>query len=116
MNGVQIPTVRELNNNVETNEQTKKMMNVKPLSEIDGKGEVRHSRSCSNSHGSDNKENANVNNVVFPKSLSLSNKIVKPSSLQLCMQINDSSNSSNIWDHSDSDAAPASSWSTLPNK
>ncbi|EXC14080.1 hypothetical protein L484_004405 [Morus notabilis] len=61
------------------------------------------------------------------------NKALKPSSLQFCMQVNepdkvfggskildptDSENSTSlkIWDYSDSEAAPASSWSTLPNK
>ncbi|KAJ7962725.1 Tubby-like protein [Quillaja saponaria] len=69
----------------------------------------------------------------FPKSKSLStDRILKPSSLQFCMQMNEperafgsniwdpaeseKSSSVNIWDHSDSEAAPASSWSTLPNK
>ncbi|CAK7336350.1 unnamed protein product [Dovyalis caffra] len=65
------------------------------------------------------------------KSLSTS-RVLKPSSLQLCMQMNEpekvfksgiwdsveseKSNSVNIWDYSDSEAAPASSWSTLPNR
>ncbi|XP_022716569.1 tubby-like protein 8 [Durio zibethinus] len=65
------------------------------------------------------------------KSLS-TGKLLKESSLQFCMQMNepdkafgcklwdpiDSENSSslNIWDYSDSEAAPASSWSTLPNR
>ncbi|XWS16571.1 hypothetical protein CRYUN_Cryun34aG0100100 [Craigia yunnanensis] len=65
------------------------------------------------------------------KSLS-TGKVLKQSSLQFCMQMNepdkafgcklwdpiDSENSSslNIWDYSDSEAAPASSWSTLPNR
>ena len=65
------------------------------------------------------------------KSLSTGN-VLKESSLQLCMQMNeperalgcklwdpiDSENSSslNVWDYSDSEAAPASSWSTLPNR
>ncbi|KAI3727135.1 hypothetical protein L1987_66944 [Smallanthus sonchifolius] len=56
----------------------------------------------------------------------------KPSSLQLCMQLNDpnpnlgshfyepldssKNNSGNIWDYSDSESAPASSWSTIPNR
>ncbi|GAB4850573.1 hypothetical protein Ancab_029882 [Ancistrocladus abbreviatus] len=57
------------------------------------------------------------------------NRALKPSSLQLCMQLNEpdsafgfgfagseTSNSVNIWDYSDSEAAPASSWSTLPNR
>ncbi|GAB2293108.1 hypothetical protein Dimus_027321 [Dionaea muscipula] len=56
-------------------------------------------------------------------------RALKPSSLQLCMQLDDpgsvfrskvwgseGSNSVNIWDHSDSEAAPASSWFTLPNR
>ncbi|KAK8584688.1 hypothetical protein V6N13_138640 [Hibiscus sabdariffa] len=65
------------------------------------------------------------------KSLS-TGKVLKESSLQFCMQMNepdkafgcklwdpiDSENSAslNIWDYSDSEAAPASSWSTLPNR
>ncbi|XP_027344217.1 tubby-like protein 8 [Abrus precatorius] len=80
----------------------------------------------------DNKENANANANAnangssslpkpFSKSKSLStDSILKPSSLQFCMQMNDleshNSTSLNIWDYSDSEAAPASSWSTLPNK
>lgn len=70
------------------------------------------------------------------KSLSTGCRSLKPSSLQFCMQMNEpekvlfggstiwdppsngSENSSSlkIWDYSDSEAAPASSWSTLPNK
>lgn len=67
------------------------------------------------------------------KSYSTGCRALKPSSLQFCMQINEpdkvfgaskiwdpseSENSSSlkIWDHSDSEAAPASSWTTLPNK
>ncbi|KAK3029355.1 hypothetical protein RJ639_037878, partial [Escallonia herrerae] len=62
----------------------------------------------------------------------LKDRVLKPSSLQLCMQINEpdlslrskiwdpidsgNTNSANIWDNSDSEAAPASSWSTLPNR
>lgn len=65
------------------------------------------------------------------KSLS-TGRVLKPSSLQLCMQMNEpekvfksriwdsaeseKSNSVNIWDYSDSEAAPASSWSALPNR
>ncbi|EOY26154.1 hypothetical protein QUC31_011952 [Theobroma cacao] len=65
------------------------------------------------------------------KSLS-TGKVLKESSLQFCMQMNEpdkafgcklwdpidseNSNSLNIWDYSDSEAAPASSWSTLPNR
>ncbi|KAI5414264.1 hypothetical protein KIW84_058409 [Lathyrus oleraceus] len=86
-----------------------------PLSEIQTNSTRR---SCSNV--TDNKENTNANVVPsLPKSKSFSTRIVKPSSLQFCMQINDSSHFSNslkIWDYSDSEAAPASSWSTLPNK
>lgn len=91
----------------------------------------------------DNKENlAAIANGSAPftptnlKSLSAGcNKAaaLKPSSLQFCMQVNepdkafrgskiwdpsesDNSTSLKIWDYSDSEAAPASSWSTLPNK
>ncbi|KAA8542017.1 hypothetical protein F0562_023169 [Nyssa sinensis] len=62
----------------------------------------------------------------------LKDRVLKPSSLQLCMQLNepdttlkskiwepidsDNINSVNVWDYSDSEAAPASSWSTLPNR
>lgn len=65
------------------------------------------------------------------KSLS-TGRVLKPSSLQFCMQMNEpekvfkskiwdsaeseKSNSVNIWDYSDSEAAPASSWSALPNR
>jgi len=102
--------------------QTLGRMFSNPLSEIDTNVQLtlRHSRSCSNTchYVADNKENANLNNVVS------TNRILKPSSLQFCMQINDPSSDSShfssslkIWDHSDSEAAaPASSWSTLPNK
>lgn len=54
---------------------------------------------------------------------------LKPSSLQLCIRLNEPESSlesskpwdplpfsSDIWDFSDTDAAPASSWSTLPNR
>ncbi|GMH03891.1 hypothetical protein Nepgr_005730 [Nepenthes gracilis] len=66
------------------------------------------------------------------RKLNLKERALKPSSLQLCMQLNEpnsgfglkiwdpvdseASNSVNIWDYSDSEAAPASSWSTLPNR
>ncbi|KAG9152422.1 hypothetical protein Leryth_015826 [Lithospermum erythrorhizon] len=69
------------------------------------------------------KENAALGNV---------GRVLKPSSLQLCIQKNEpdskigakmfepadseNKNSGNIWDYSDSEAAPASSWSTLPNR
>ncbi|GJY59878.1 hypothetical protein Tco_0459770 [Tanacetum coccineum] len=55
-------------------------------------------------------------------------RVRKSSSLQLCMQLNDLSpnfgcepvdssknDSGNIWDYSDNEAAPASSWSALSN-
>ncbi|BAT91438.1 hypothetical protein LR48_Vigan05g227500 [Vigna angularis] len=63
------------------------------------------------------KENHNVN-VNKPKPFrSLStDRILKPSSLEFCMQMNHFQTSLNIWDYSDSESAPASSWSTLPNK
>lgn len=85
------------------------------------------------------KENAIPNNgsCANPKKFGdlksfSSGKALKPSSLHLCMQMNepdkvfasrlwdgtDSEHSSSlkIWDFSDSEAAPASSWSTLPNR
>ncbi|KAG8643820.1 hypothetical protein MANES_11G069900v8 [Manihot esculenta] len=66
------------------------------------------------------------------KSLS-TGRVLKPTSLQFCMQMNEperalksnlwdsiesekSASSLNIWDYSDSEAAPASSWSILPNR
>ncbi|KAF8400469.1 hypothetical protein HHK36_013767 [Tetracentron sinense] len=86
----------------------------------------------------DNKENASsAKGKQIPEEKSLppsgsKNKILKPSSLQLCMQLNEpdstfglkiwdpleseNSNPANVWDYSDSEAAPASSWSTLPNR
>lgn len=78
-----------------------------------------------------NKENAHFTNI---KSFSTGGRVLKPSSLQFCMQMNEPHNSFaskiwepadsdtatttslNIWDYSDSEAAPASSWSTLPNR
>ncbi|RAL50010.1 hypothetical protein DM860_016786 [Cuscuta australis] len=75
---------------------------------------------------SENKENESPNK---PRKCGLATKeravrnsklkdgALKPSSLQLCIKKHDSdSNSGNLWDHSDSEAAPASSWSTLPNR
>eukprot|EP01018_Ginkgo_biloba_P014425 Gb_10186 [translate_table: standard] len=56
-------------------------------------------------------------------------RVLKPSSLQFCIQINEPeskigrfnapstpNNSMFIWDDSDAEAAPAPSWSTLPNR
>eukprot|EP00268_Persea_americana_P012508 TRINITY_DN15297_c0_g2_i3.p1 TRINITY_DN15297_c0_g2~~TRINITY_DN15297_c0_g2_i3.p1 ORF type:complete len:368 (-),score=80.49 TRINITY_DN15297_c0_g2_i3:371-1474(-) len=89
------------------------------------------------------KENATPNHdssLLKPKPISerkaspsslplLQKRVLKHSSLQLCMQMNepdsafgssllgdDKSNPLNAWDFSDSEAAPASSWSTLPNR
>ncbi|KAK4269467.1 hypothetical protein QN277_022621 [Acacia crassicarpa] len=84
------------------------------------------------SSGDDDKENAVPKKFSNSRSLS-TDRILKPNSLQFCMQMNDSekafgsskiwdrfdlenSSSTNVWDFSDSEAAPASSWSTLPNK
>lgn len=89
-----------------------------------------------NESGLVEKENVDSNILVLkqpPVAKSrLKDRAWKPSSLQLCMQLNDpnpnfgldfyepinssKNNSGNIWDHSDSEAAPASSWSTLPNR
>lgn len=51
---------------------------------------------------------------------------LKSSSLQMCMRLNEADSglkvpnlvphSSDIWEFSDSESAPASSWSTLPNR
>ncbi|XP_059291665.1 tubby-like protein 8 [Lycium ferocissimum] len=94
---------------------------------------------------SDNKENAAPNkpeksnlsdkdwtSKVVNNDFSVPTGEVKPTSLQLCIQKNEpdskiglkiwehsdtgTPNSGNIWDYSDSEAAPASSWSTLPNR
>lgn len=84
------------------------------------------------------KENVNVDsNILLSKQTPtaksrLKDKGWKPSSLQFCMQLNDpnsnfgsnfyepldssKNNSGNIWDFSDSESAPASSWSTIPNR
>lgn len=90
----------------------------------------------------DDKENAisgKENNLVevkdFPSGIShlkSKDKPLRPTSLQFCIQKHepdsnigtkvwehldsDNPNSGNIWDFSDSEAAPASSWSTLPNR
>lgn len=73
------------------------------------------------------KNSSNLKSLSTGKALNL-----KPSSLQFCMQMqekdwalgsklrdpigSENSHSVNIWDYSDSEAAPASSWSTLPNR
>uniref|UniRef100_A0A2N9ICJ3 Tubby C-terminal domain-containing protein n=1 Tax=Fagus sylvatica TaxID=28930 RepID=A0A2N9ICJ3_FAGSY len=80
------------------------------------------------------KQNQNANAFASNiKSFSTNSRVLKPSSLQFCIQMNepdkaffpskiweppesDTSSSLNIWDYSDSEAAPASSWSTLPNR
>lgn len=104
--------------------------------------DLRHARSCSDGGGfrqgkenltpntKDEKEKAipTINNGKKFGDL----KALKASSLHVCMQMNegdkvfasklwdgtDSEHSSSlkIWDFSDSEAAPASSWSTLPNR
>ncbi|XP_050221114.1 tubby-like protein 8 [Mercurialis annua] len=103
----------------------------------------KHHHSCSEGgevFGSNNKENCKPlsTNGSAPTKVSSNMKsfstgrVLKPSSLQSCMQINEpdkglfkpmlwdsdnsASNSLQIWDFSDSEAAPASSWSTLPNR
>lgn len=93
--------------------------------EVEVEVEVKVEVSC------DDKENVGAKKFMNCRSLS-SDRILKPTSLEFCMQMNDSekafgskiwdrfdsekSNSVNVWDFSDSEAAPASSWSTLPNK
>lgn len=105
--------------------------------------DLNHNRSCSDGGGgrfrqgkensTPNKQNDENNRKAFGDLKSFSSgKALKPSSLHLCMQMNepdkffasklwdgtDSEHSSSlkIWDFSDSEAAPASSWSTLPNR
>ncbi|XP_068652061.1 tubby-like protein 4 [Aristolochia californica] len=80
------------------------------------------------------KENAVPVDGRRPRRKTLSNfpvddRILKPSSLQVCMQKNEpdstfgsklrgnrDSKPESAWDFSDSEAAPASSWATLPNR
>lgn len=74
-----------------------------------------------------------VNNEFTRVGADVKDSVLRPSSLQLCIQKNEpdskiglkiwehaddteTPNSANIWDYSDSEAAPASSWSTLPNR
>lgn len=90
--------------------------------------------------GKENETPDSCSSLLKPKPLSerkptssslhhLQSRVLKPSSLQLCMQKNEpdsafgssllgdeKSNPPNAWDFSDSEAAPASSWSTLPNR
>ncbi|PWA62037.1 tubby like protein 8 [Artemisia annua] len=87
-------------------------------------------------NGSDtvvDKENVDESFVGSKEAKSrVKDRVRKSSSLQLCMQLNDTNpnfglgcyepvdssknDSGNIWDYSDNEAAPASSWSTLPNR
>ncbi|KAI3455163.1 hypothetical protein Pfo_011826 [Paulownia fortunei] len=87
----------------------------------------------------DGKENAapdDENNPILKEFSSgksqMKDNLLKPSSLQLCIKKHEpdsiiglriwdpvdseKSNSANVWDYSDSEAAPASSWSTMPNR
>ncbi|KAJ4950423.1 hypothetical protein NE237_027255 [Protea cynaroides] len=84
--------------------------------------------SCSSSTKKD-LENPDGNSS---SSVDAKKRFLKSSSLQLCMQLNepdsifgsklwdpfesDNSSRMNVWDHSDSEAAPVSSWSILPNR
>ncbi|XP_042504197.1 tubby-like protein 8 [Macadamia integrifolia] len=95
---------------------------------LDSKNKEYVVSSCS----SDEKKEGENPDGKSPSSVGLKNRVLKPSSLQLCMQLNepdssfgskiwdpiesDNSSRMNVWDHSDSEAAPASSWSTLPNR
>ncbi|GJV59231.1 hypothetical protein Tco_1465331 [Tanacetum coccineum] len=69
-----------------------------------------------------------VVSILAPSQSRVKDRVRKSSSLQLCMQLNDLSpnfgrepvdssknDSGNIWDYSDNEAAPASSWSALSN-
>lgn len=85
----------------------------------------------------DGKKKAGAGNELiskgFPSGKSqLRENLLKPSSLHLCIKKNEPDsvigfkvwdsvdterpNSVNVWDYSDSEAAPLSSWSTLPNR
>lgn len=108
---------------------------VNPLNDL------KHTRSCSEGDKENatprGKENGNAlppsKQFPYTKCSSTTTRVpLKPSSLQLCMQLNESDStfgsklwspissepfsSSHVWDYSDSEAAPASSWSTLPNR
>lgn len=110
-----------------------------PLTEHNGA--VHHTRrrlGSVNGGDDDDKENLAVPNPNTNQNdgknpiLSEKSKLLKPSSLQLCIKKNEpdsvvgfrnwdcvdsaKSSSLNVWDYSDSEAAPASSWSTLPNR
>ncbi|XP_019457363.1 PREDICTED: tubby-like protein 8 [Lupinus angustifolius] len=112
----------------------------KPETKHDNKENVvSNNNNNNNNNGSSSCSSSSSSSLPpkqFSKSKSLSTdrrRILKPTSLQLCMQLNEpqrglasnlleppfeshKSTSFNIWDFSDSEAAPASSWSTLPNK
>lgn len=104
----------------------------------DNKENVVAPKKVENSGNAD-KENAEPNSepLAVAKKVSTEKfhkkpRALKPTSLQLCMQMNepdfllgsgsmdpvDSEHSSSlkIWDYSDSESAPASSWSTIPNR
>ncbi|XP_073135944.1 tubby-like protein 8 [Henckelia pumila] len=77
-------------------------------------------------------ENGKKDSSFLRESSNRKENLLKPSSLQLCMKRqepdsniglkiwdnfgSDNTDSVNVWDHSDSEAAPVSSWSTLPNR
>ncbi|CAN1121445.1 Tubby-like protein 8 [Linum perenne] len=110
---------------------------------ITNNGCINHTTNSKDKAGVPVLGNSNSNSNSKPLSCIQKNKslsadrVLKPSSLQLCMQMNEPdrafmpkilddssffaaepqhSSSLNIWDYSDSEAAPASSWSTLPNR
>nr|CAN62178.1 hypothetical protein VITISV_016672 [Vitis vinifera] len=108
---------------------------VNPLNDL------KHIRSCSEGDKENAapkaKENGNAppptKQFPYTKCSSTTTRVpLKSSSLQLCMQLNEPDStlgskmwcpissepftSSHVWDYSDSEAAPASSWSTLPNR
>ncbi|KAA8540568.1 hypothetical protein F0562_024513 [Nyssa sinensis] len=112
-------------------------MGRKPVTVFDNKENATPNKTQNYVHG--DKENTIPTNESFGQAKQnpnrryhLKDRRLRPSSLQLCMQLNepdstfgskiwepidsDNKNSVNIWDYSDSEAAPASSWSTLPNR
>lgn len=92
---------------------------------------VKPRKMCSDENEDTEGKNPILKEISSGKS-QMKDNLLKPSSLQLCMKKNEpdsfvgltawpsvdseKSNSVNVWDYSDSEAAPVSSWSTLPNR
>ncbi|KAK9066328.1 hypothetical protein SSX86_013649 [Deinandra increscens subsp. villosa] len=132
-----LPILAELNRNRSSSEPNTAVLEVgngqRTMKLSDDKENSEPNRAKKSSDPSFvNKENVDSNILVSKQTppvtakSRLKDKAWKPSSLQLCMQLNDpapsfyeyssKNNSGNIWDYSDSESAPASSWSTIPNR